>query len=233
MTTHSAKIGDSPRPVLRRFLPVAGVLLAFLPAKAQEAAPLEHHLVNARGIHPPLLEEVRYATTYNFTGTVLYAFPAVFVHKDVAAALQNVQKDLQAEGLGLKIYDGYRPLSVQQLMWDLIRDERYVSDPSKNRGRHTRGTAVDVTLVDRMGNELVMPTPYDDFTEKAHRSAKSWTPEQRKNSEKLEAAMKKHGFLPYPYEWWHFDWQDWQNLPPLDISFDDLARGVKVTVPVP
>jgi D-alanyl-D-alanine dipeptidase len=203
-------------------------------AQAEESAPTSlparHHLVNLLVVRPALLQEIPYATTYNFTGKQLYPFPAVFVHKDLAAPLRKIQQELARRGLGLKIYDGYRPLSVQQKMWDLIRDERYVSNPSKNRGRHTRGTAVDVTLVDRLGNQLKMPTTFDDFTEKAHRTSNQWTAEERANSRKLEAVMSKHGFIPYPYEWWHFDFRNWEKYPPLDISFDQLARGVPTTV---
>lgn len=218
---------------ISRILLAAGLAALALHDLPAQVAPLpEHNLVNARVIQPPMLQEVRYATTYNFTGQVLYPFPAVFVHKDVAAALQNIQKELAAEGLGLKIYDGYRPLSVQAAMWKAVPDERYVSDPTKSRGRHTRGVAVDVTLVDSKGNELKMPTTYDDFTEKAHRDSNLWSPEERENSQKLETVMKKHGFVPFPYEWWHFDFRDWAKYPPLDISFDDLGRGVKVAEPI-
>lgn len=206
---------------------------------AQEAPPavppalIEHNLVNVGMIYPPLLQEIRYATTYNFTNRVLYPFPTAFVHQDVAAALQKVQEELSWDGLGLKIYDGYRPLSVQARMWELVKDPRYVSDPSRSRGKHTRGTAVDVTLVDARGNELRMPTGYDDFTEKAHRFSTKWSKEERTNSLKLEAVMKKHGFQPFPYEWWHFDFRDWEKYPPLDISFEDLGRGVKTAAPSP
>jgi D-alanyl-D-alanine dipeptidase len=133
-------------------------------ASPPPAAVLEHNLVNVGTIHPPLLQEIRYATMCNFTGQVLYPFPAAFVHRDVAISLQKVQEELQAEGLCLKIFDGYRPFSVQKKMWALVPDERYVSDPSKSKGKHTRGTAVDVTLVDRIGNELMMPSTYDDFS---------------------------------------------------------------------
>lgn len=194
---------------------------------------IEHNLVNIGEVYPALLQEIRYATIYNFTNKTLYPFATAFVHKDVAAALQKVQEELMGEGFGLKIYDGYRPLSVQAKMWELVPDERYVSDPKKSKGKHTRGTAVDVTLVDRFGNELKMPTDYDDFTEKAHRFSKKWSPEERANSEKLEAVMKKHGFEPFPYEWWHFDFVGWEKYPPMDISFEDLNKGVKTAVPVP
>jgi D-alanyl-D-alanine dipeptidase len=211
--------------------------LAFLvwlvASAALAAAPIEHGLVDARTIQPPLLEEIRYATRDNFTGEQLYPFPAAFVHRDVSAALQAVQADLAKRGLALKIYDGYRPLSVQQKMWNLIRDERYVSNPAVNKGRHTRGTAVDVTLVDKVGNELPMPSPFDDFTEAAHRDSKAMTATQRANMLTLQDVMTRHGFEPYPYEWWHFDFRNWKSYPVLDICFDALARGEKTTGPVP
>jgi zinc D-Ala-D-Ala dipeptidase len=214
--------------------------LFLLPALAWAQTPtptptgaIEHNFVNVDTIYPKLLQEIRYATTYNFTGYTLYPFPVIFVHKDAAGALQKVQEELAHEGLGLKIYDAYRPLSVQAKMWELVPDERYVSDPNKSKGKHTRGTAVDVTLVDRYGNELKMPTGYDDFTEKAHRDSRLWTKEERENSEKLEAIMKKHGFEPFPFEWWHFDFKDWKSYPPMNIPYQDLIKGVKTAVPVP
>lgn len=208
----------------------AAVLVAWFAAAALlRAAPITNGLVDVSTIHPPLLEEIRYATKYNFTGEQLYPFPAAYVHRDVATALAAVQADLAREGLGLKIYDGYRPLSVQQKMWDLIRDERYVSNPAVNKGRHTRGTALDVTLVDKHGNELPMPSPFDDFTEAAHRDSTAMSPVQRGNMQKLEDVMVRHGFEPYPFEWWHYDFHNWKSYPVLDISFEELARNVKTT----
>jgi len=221
---------------VRKFFSILPVSLWLFAANApaQQSGEIAHNLVDVKSIYPALLEEIRYATTHNFTSYTLYPYPAAYVRREVAAALQAVQEELAVEGLGLKIYDGYRPLSVQVKMWEILPDERYVSDPHKSKGKHTRGTAVDVTLIDKLGNELKMPTPYDDFTERAHRmSAIKWTPEEKANSLKLEAVMVKHGFIPFPFEWWHFDYKDWESCPPLDISFQDLAKGVKTTVPVP
>ena len=238
------KIGSPPgvfavrsRRVLRmKVLCMVTMGLALVPLHAQQPSPsaIEHRLVNIDTIYPPLLPEIRYATTYNFTGQTLYPAATAYVRDEVAEALRKVQVELMAEGLGLKIYDGYRPLSVQAKMWELVPDERYVSDPNKSKGKHTRGTAVDVTLVDRYGNELKMPTPYDDFTERAHRSsAPKWTEDEKANSQKLEAVMVKHGFVPFPFEWWHFDYANWEKCPPLNISFQDLQKGVKTAIPVP
>jgi len=209
-------------------------LIFFLTGMASLAAQeIEHKLVDVRTIYPPLLQEIRYATTYNFTGYTLYPFPAAFVHEDLIGPLRKIQEELAAEGLGLKIYDGYRPLSVQAKMWQILPDERYVSDPDKSKGRHTRGVAVDVTLVDQHGNDLKMPTPYDDFTKKAHRFSNNWSEEERRNSLKLQSVMTKNGFVPFPFEWWHYDFSNPEKYPPLNITFDELARGVKTTVPVP
>lgn len=193
--------------------------------------PVTHHLVPLDAVRPPVLPEVRYATRHNFTGAVLYPFPRLWLHRDTARALSAVQRELAQSGLGLKVFDAYRPLSVQQRMWNLIRDEHYVSNPAKNRGRHTRGTAVDVTLIDERGRQLAMPSDFDDFTERAHRDYQGCTAEEHRNRALLERVMKRHGFIPYPDEWWHFDLKGWERYPVFDISLESLARGDKTAVP--
>lgn len=185
-------------------------------------------LVPVEQVHPPCLQEIRYATKYNFTGQILYPLPRAFLHHDTARALRRVQRDLQKRGLGLKIWDAYRPLSVQQSMWNLIRDERYVSNPAVNKGRHTRGTAVDVTLVDRLGRELTMPSEFDDFSERAHRDYSGGTHEQRTNRQLLQNVMQRHGFVGYPTEWWHFDLKGWESYPPLDVPIETLAGTANI-----
>lgn len=185
--------------------------------------PAVRQLVDLRAQDRGLRFDLRYSTPSNFTGQRLYPIAAAWLHEDAARALDRVQQDLQAEGLGLKIFDAYRPFHVQQQMWNLIHDERYVSNPARNAGRHTRGTAVDVTLVDRHGRELPMPTAFDDFTERAHRDATGISPEAKENSLRLERAMVRHGFIPYPFEWWHFDYRGWEQYPPLDVPLTSLG----------
>lgn len=184
--------------------------------------PAVSELVNLRKLDAGLHFDVRYATGDNFTRRQLYPTPAAWLRRDAAAALLRVQRDLRAQGLGLKVFDAYRPLGVQRQMWDLVRDERYVSNPAKNAGRHTRGTAIDVTLADAHGRELPMPTDYDDFSEKAHRGAKGVSPAAQRNALLLERAMARHGFVPYPFEWWHFDFTSWERHPPLDVPLTSL-----------
>lgn len=172
----------------------------------------------------PPLEEIRYATCANFTGKKLYPFPAAYVRRELIPCLEAVQRELAAKGLALKIYDGYRPLPVQQKMWDPIRDERFVSNPAVNRGRHTRGTAVDVTLVDGRGRPLPMPSDFDEFSPRAAVNYRGGTEEERRNRDLLQRVMTRHGFLSYPDEWWHFDFKGWERYPPLSVGFGELCR---------
>ncbi|MEI6344327.1 MAG: M15 family metallopeptidase [Verrucomicrobiota bacterium] len=181
-------------------------------------------IVDVSTMKCPPLEEIRYATPYNFTGTRLYPSPAAYVRKELIPYLEEIQEDLAKKGLGLKIYDGYRPLPIQQKMWDLILDERFVSNPAVNRGRHTRGTAVDVTLVDKIGNPLPMPSDFDEFSPRAAVAYTGGTPETRRNRELLQKVMTRHGFLSYPHEWWHFDFQGWEKYEPLSIGFAELQN---------
>lgn len=195
----------------------AAVLASALPGWAAPAEPPLRcegtALVSLLELGPRPLLELRYASPYNFLGTTLYPALNPQLRCPVALALQQVQQDLAVDGLGLKVWDAYRPLAVQQRMWEAIRDPRYVSDPAVNAGRHTRGTAVDVTLVDRRGNPLPMPTDFDDFSEAAHLDAPGIAAERAANARRLRNAMERRGFRAFPTEWWHFDWRDWQALP--------------------
>jgi len=187
-------------------------------------APAVQQLVNLRWMNSGIPFDLRYASENNFMHQRLYPVAEPYLQRDAAAALVAVQRELATKSLGLKIYDAYRPLRVQQRMWDLIHDERYVSNPAVNAGRHTRGTAVDLTLVDRHGRELSMPTPFDDFTERAHRNAVGIPAEPARNAKLLEDVMVRHGFVPYPFEWWHFDYRGWKGHSPLDIPLTALPK---------
>lgn len=175
-------------------------------------------LVSLLELAPRPLVELRYASPYNVLQATLYPRIDPRLRCPVALALQRVQQELAREGLGLKVWDAYRPLAVQQRMWEAIRDPRYVSDPAVNAGRHTRGTAVDLTLVDRRGRELPMPTDFDDFSEAAHQNAPGISAERAANARRLRVVMERHGFLAFPTEWWHFDWRGWEGLAPIEES---------------
>lgn len=183
------------------------------------------NFVDLTSIDSRIKLDIRYATVDNFLGFAVYSRAACYLHREVAAALSRVQDELEFFELYLKIYDGYRPLPVQQLMWDLIQDERYVANPAKNKGVHTRGTAVDLTLVDTQGMELEMPTAFDEFTERAHSDSLDASPQALQNRALLKAMMEKQGFKQCLSEWWHFDFNGWNNdllYPPLSATFEEL-----------
>lgn len=182
--------------------------------------------VDLAEVEPSIVIDIRYATTDNFTGVAVYPVARCLLRPDVAERLARVQRSLQPRGLGLKVWDCYRPISVQQRLWALVPDERYVLRPVFENGKpvrgskHNRGAAVDVTLVDASGKELVMPTGYDDFSERAHRDYMRSSPEALRNMRILEVAMVREGFEPLPTEWWHFDAPGWERYGLADVPLE-------------
>lgn len=179
----------------------------------------ENPLVNIQDVHPRIRLDIRYATADNFMKEALYPSAACFLRPETAAKLSRVQENLEKKGLGLKVFDGYRPLSVQKRMWAKFPLEGYIADPAKG-SHHNRGAAVDVTLVDAGGDELPMPSAYDEFSERAHRSYGGGTPNERRNRGLLRREMEKEGFAGISTEWWHFNDRDAGRYPILDFPID-------------
>jgi len=177
--------------------------------------PITSELVDIQTLIPNIQVDLKYATAANFTGQIVYNFQCCLLLKEAALQLSEVQTELEALDLGLKVWDGFRPMAAQWKFWELLPDERYVSDPRKG-GRHTRGTAVDLTLITKDGQELLMPSGFDDFSEKAHQDYMEASDEAIRNREFLREIMERHGFINLPTEWWHFDLIGWQNYPPVD-----------------
>src|SRR5262249_39846407 len=142
-------------------------------------------------------------------------------------ALVRVHRALEGRGLGLMVFDGYRPWSVTKKFWDLTPADRktFVADPAKG-SRHNRGCAVDLTLFDRAsGREVAMPSPYDDFTPKAYATYDGGDAAARERRDLLRDAMEREGFFVYPWEWWHFDYKDWREYGILDVPFREIRSG--------
>ena len=204
---------------MKRFFFVIACIYFTVSATAQEP-----RFTNVTNEIPGIVLDIRYATTNNFMKRAVYDRADCWLQAKTAEKLKAVQKELSAKGLGLKIFDGYRPLSAQKKLWAVVPDERYVANPAKG-SRHNRGAAVDLTIVDKHGKELQMPTPYDDFTEKAHRDYKDLPAEAIKNRQLLQDVMQKHGFVGLETEWWHFDDVDWKNYPISDVNLGELSRN--------
>ena len=216
------------------------LLLSFLPTAAQYKYGLrptgyeaymqsvkvnpEKQLIDLEKYIPDLVLDIRYATTNNFTGEQIYDVPKAYARKPVAEALKNVQAELKIQGLGIKIFDGYRPYRATVKFYEVYGDTTYVASPYRG-SRHNRGCALDLTLIDlKTGRELKMPTGYDAFTKQAWPSTPMADPLIRKNRQLLIDVMEKNGFRVNSSEWWHFDFGGWKNFEVLDIDFSELNQ---------
>ena len=160
-------------------------------------------------LDPTIAQEVGYATPRNFTGEPLpgYGVGIALLRREAADSLRRVAEDLRPRGLGLKVFDGYRPVraTLAMVAWcertgrtDLL-DDGYIA----RRSRHNQGVAVDLTLIDlQTGEELDMGTPWDTFAEAAHTARASGAVAERRRL--LVEAMAARGFVNYENEWWHF-----------------------------
>ncbi len=180
-------------------------------------------LVDIKEINSRIIVDMKYATEDNFVKKKLYDSNTCFLRKSTAFKLDTVQGKLEGMNLGLKVWDCYRPFAVQQVLWASLPDERYVANPEKG-SRHNRGSAVDVTLVDLRGNELQMPTGFDDFSSRAHRHYQDIPEGVIRNRTLLESLMKKAGFIPLPEEWWHYDDEKWMEFDIIDVPFEKLLK---------
>ena len=181
-------------------------------------------LTDVRTLDPSIVVDLRYATSNNFTGAPLPGYLAnrAFLRREAAAALSRAERDIGPQGLGIKVFDAYRPVRATLAMvdWtervkrpDLLKDGYIAS-----RSRHNLGLAVDLTLIDlATGRELEMGTPFDTFSAAAHTANASG--EAATNRQRLKAAMEREGFVNYDQEWWHFSF----NVPN-PLRFDRPIR---------
>lgn len=200
----------------------------FVPAKkAATLAPGDpKRLVELVKLDPSIRLDMRYATTNNFTGRVLYDEARAFLTATAATALVRASTAAKADGFGLNIYDAYRPWRVTKQLWDATPNgpkKNYVANP-KRGSKHNRGCAVDLTLYDlKSGLLLEMPTEFDDFSEKAHRDYAGASPIAIANRARLQGYLESQGFIGLSNEWWHFDFTGWENYPVMDVPFNQIA----------
>ena len=161
-------------------------------------------LVRVKDYIPDIRVDLKYASADNFTGHKIYDFTEAYLRYGTVQKLKKVQEALVQQGLSLKIWDAYRPPSAQFVFWEICPDDTYVANPIKGFSPHSRGGAVDITLVDLEGRELEMPTEYDDFSGKAVRNHPAWNATAKDNLNILEDLMVAQGFTAYEGEWWHY-----------------------------
>ena len=177
---------------------------------------------------PHIVQEIRYYSTYNFIGERIdgYEEPCALLTKEAARALKAVSNEMLVRGYRLKIFDAYRPACAVRsfVLWgledqdkrmkeyfypDLEKDELFVNGYISKRSSHSRGSTVDLTLLDmKSGKELDMGSPFDFFGDVSHPDYKGITDEQFENRMILQKAMIRGGFKPMDSEWWHFTLED-------------------------
>ncbi len=177
---------------------------------------------------PALVFDLRYAGENNFMHEKLYpSITTTFMRKIAADSLALVQKELNSKGLGLKIFDAYRPYSVTEKLWEPVKDDRYAADPKKGSG-HNRGIAVDLTLIILKNNqELNMGTGFDNFSDSAHHAFTGLPEEILQNRLLLKSVMEKHGFKALDTEWWHYYLPNTAYFELMDIPFKQLKNYKK------
>jgi D-alanyl-D-alanine dipeptidase len=207
---------------VRALLFTFAVAVAAQPVEQSDFLPPD--LVELVKLDPTIRLDIRYATTNNFAGRQVYTQARAFLQRPAAEALVRVHRQLEAQGLGLLIFDAYRPWSVTKIFWDITPPEKrnFVANP-RSGSKHNRGCAVDLTLLDRRtGKPLPMPSEYDEFSERAYGDYSGGTEQERRNRELLRAAMEAEGFAVVPHEWWHFDYKDWRRYRIENVPFESL-----------
>ncbi len=179
-----------------------------LKASRQAAKPApssDSEFVRVTDYAPNIRVDLKYAGQGNFTGKEIYEFDDAYLRYGTVKKLITAQKKLEEYGMGLQIWDAFRPVKAQFKLWEICPNPLYVSDPTKGYSKHSQGNAVDVTLVDSDGTQMLMPTGFDNFTKLADRDYSDIDDEfARDNVTLLEKVMKESGFDAYYEEWWHF-----------------------------
>lgn len=166
--------------------------------------PEDDALVSVTDYIPGIFVELKYATADNFTGQVIYDFTQAQLRYGTVKKLAAAQEFFESQGLSLKIWDAYRPVAAQWKLWDVYPDSNFVANPNRTHSSHSRGNTIDVTLVDKNGRELEMPTGFDDFSALADRDYSDCSLITAENARLLESILQQYGFQGYQKEWWHF-----------------------------
>lgn len=187
------------------------------PMPAQPKPKFESTLVDLAVYDHRLKFDIRYAGHHNFMGKPIYPAARALLQKAAADALIRAHNKLQSAGYGILVFDAYRPWRITRAMWDEKPQHRaFLADPLQG-SRHNRGCAIDLTLYDvKTGKEIPMPSAYDEFTARAHPDYEGGEDAARNARDQLRAAMESEGFKVYENEWWHFDYQGWEDYPLLD-----------------
>lgn len=180
-------------------------------------------LISITEANYPIKIDLKYATADNFTGKPVYQQALCFLHKEAITPLKKAIEIAHQLGYTLKIWDAYRPTEAQEALWAHTPNPDYLTPPEKG-SPHSRGVAVDLTLLDSSGNPLEMGTPFDDFRPLAHHGAMDISPEAQRNRSLLLGLMTSAGWDFFRNEWWHYQLFNARSYPLL--SDKELGLGI-------
>jgi len=166
--------------------------------------PEDDALVKVTDYIPDIIVELKYATTDNFTGVVIYDDNTAYLRYGTVKKLSSAQEKLREMGYCIKIWDAYRPVEAQFKLWEICPDPTFVANPNKGYSSHSRGNTVDITVTDLSGKEILMPSGFDEFGSVADRDYSDVSEKAGDNALMLEKAMEDCGFKGYIKEWWHY-----------------------------
>ena len=166
--------------------------------------PVDTDFVRITDYIPDIVIDLKYATTDNFTGTVIYDFSDAYLRYGTVKKLAVAQEKLKSMGYCIKIWDAYRPFSAQEKLWQVCPNPRYVANPANGMKAHNLGGTIDMTIVTLDGGAVEMPTGFDDFSLKADRDYSDVSETAAANATMLEQVMTECGFKGYQGEWWDY-----------------------------
>ena len=172
--------------------------------QAKETSVNDSTFVNLKQYSQDFVYDMKYATADNFLKTKVYDCAECFLRLKTVNALIDANKKFLEKGYKIKIFDCYRPLDIQKKMWKIVSNPKYVADPAKG-SIHNRGGAVDITLIDSLGKELDMGTPFDFFGIEASHNYPNVSDNVKQNRILLKTIMTSSGFNSFDSEWWHYN----------------------------
>lgn len=205
-----------PKITLMKYLLQLFILLSVSSLLAQE-----NDFVLLRSLSNDFVFDMKYATPDNFLKQAVYDCGECYLRKSTAKALVKANEEFKSLGYRIKLFDCYRPLSVQKKMWKILPGTHYVANPAKG-SKHNRGAAVDLTLVDAQGKELDMGTPFDFFGKKAHHTCTTLPKKVLENRKLLKDVLNKYNFKSIFSEWWHYEYR-----PEMESKVEDFQWQCK------
>ena len=190
-----------PKITLMKYLLQLFILLSVSSLLAQQ-----NDFVLLRSLSNDFVFDMKYATPDNFLKQAVYDCGECYLRKSTAKAMVKANEEFKSLGYRIKLFDCYRPLSVQKKMWKILPGTHYVANPAKG-SKHNRGAAVDLTLVDAQGKELDMGTPFDFFGKKAHHTCTTLPKKVLENRKLLKGVLNKYNFKSIFSEWWHYEYR--------------------------